>query len=863
MVVAGHCCGAHRCARGRGVLVVANGDVSSASCPGQACGGASQSLRRRCRADHPEKPSIVVLPFDNLSDDKEQGYLADGITEDLTTELARIPDLFVISRNAAFTYKDKSLPPAAIATELGVSYLLEGSIRRVGDDIRINAQLIDGSNSGHMWAERFDGQWSKVFDLQDEMVRQIATALKLRLVESQRAAQIAGGTSNPAAYDAWLRGLELEHRGTPEDIAKAATSYQQAVALDPDYGRAWASLAWLFWDIHGVEQEQALGLTWPEIQRKLDEALKRPSPTYYQILAARLVRQQRSDEAIAALEKAIALNSSNAWSYESMSSALTFNGRPAEGRGYIDAAARVDPAPNGWRHYLVALAYFSMDRFDEAVASIDKIEPGSREYGWFWINFHGLMLGISAYGHLGQTDKTAALRARLDPMLKESDNGEFTGQLAQVFFVYKNYADTERLLEGLRKAGVPELAWGFDPKSKDRLTGEEIRRLTFGHQFEGRLLNTGEPYSRTTDADGFAQITMGLEIIAAPNTIEGDTMCLNRDPTIGQRACSAIFRNPGGSAARKNEYLLFNHGSRFEFSVLKGTGEESAAQAYRVAAAAPRGGAPLHDEAIANLERAVELEPENSQDLWSVAEWLILAGRVPDAKARINSAIKLDPGSEAANCAVAGLLRFAGDRFEEAAATLETCAADHPYDSDIRLLLTATYGQLGRAVDAAPHYAKVRGGEPWTIMLAGQRFPFKLPDDARRLRQGLLKAGVAELPEPYDAASGDRLSGDEIRSLVLGHTLNYRNIGIERGMKASTAFSTNGDATLSRPDGVKSGIYIREWASIVDDNAICIAWEAFGLECAAIFRNPKGTAAEENEFLWINEGNPWSFSIAR
>jgi adenylate cyclase len=119
------------------------------------------------------------------------------------------------------------------------------------------------------------------------------------------------------------------------------------------------------------------------------------------------------------------------------------------------------------------------------------------------------------------------------------------------------------------------------------------------------------------------------------------------------------------------------------------------------------------------------------------------------------------------------------------------------------------------------------------------------------------------LPEPYDTASGDRLSGDEIRSLVLGHTLNYRNIGIERGMKASTAFSTNGDATLSRPDGVKSGIYVREWASVVEDRAICVAWEAFGPECAAIFRNPTGTAAERNEFLWISDGNPWSFSIAR
>ena len=130
-----------------------------------------------------------------------------------------------------------------------------------------------------------------------------------------------------------------------------------------------------------------------------------------------------------------------------------------------------------------------MDRFDEAVASLEKIDPHRASTAGSGPTSYGLMLGISAYGHLGQTDKVAALRERLDPMLKESDNGEFTGQLAQTFFVFKNYADTERLLDGLRKAGVPELSFGFDPKSKDRLTGEEIRTLTFGHQFEGRLLN--------------------------------------------------------------------------------------------------------------------------------------------------------------------------------------------------------------------------------------------------------------------------------------------------------------------------------------------------------------------------------------
>ena len=199
------------------------------------------SLTRMCR----RSPSYR---FDNLSDDKEQGYLADGITDDLTTALAGIPGLFVISRDAAFTYKGKNVEPAQIAKELGVRYILEGSVRRGGNDMRINAQLIDTQTGGHIWAERFDGPWTDVFTLQDKVVGDIADALKLRLVTGEGKAKIAGGTSNPAAYEAFLRGLELELRDTPEDIAKAVPLYEQALTLDPNFGRATAELAWVYWN---------------------------------------------------------------------------------------------------------------------------------------------------------------------------------------------------------------------------------------------------------------------------------------------------------------------------------------------------------------------------------------------------------------------------------------------------------------------------------------------------------------------------------------------------------------------------------------------------------------------------------------
>lgn len=183
--------------------------------------GDETNLRNAVAAD--TRPSLVVLPFDNLSENKQQGYLADGITEDLTTELARLPGLFVVSRNAAFTYKDKAIQPAQIAAELGVRYILEGSIRRAGDQMRINAQLIDATTSGHMWAERFDGAWSEVFELQDKMVGEIATALKLRLITIQRVAQISGGTSNAAAYEA-LCAVSNTNIATPRPILRRPSS---------------------------------------------------------------------------------------------------------------------------------------------------------------------------------------------------------------------------------------------------------------------------------------------------------------------------------------------------------------------------------------------------------------------------------------------------------------------------------------------------------------------------------------------------------------------------------------------------------------------------------------------------------------
>ncbi|SCW66346.1 TolB amino-terminal domain-containing protein [Rhizobium mongolense subsp. loessense] len=520
------------------------------------------------------RPSLVVLPFDNLSDDKEQGYLADGITEDLTTELARIPGLFVISRNAAFTFKNRASLPSEVSTQLGVRYILEGSVRRAGAEMRINAKLIDSTTSGNVWAERLDGAWSDVFELQDKMVGEIATALKLRLVTSHQVASIAGGTNNLAAYEAYLRGRELELRERPEDWVEAVKYYERALALDRAFGNAAAALAWMYREAHWTEaRSKVLGLTQDEARSKADayftQAAKNPSPAYYRLLTAKLNQMQRSDEAIAAAERAIALDASDPSNYEWLSMAMIFNGRAEDGLGYLDAATRVDPAWSRWRYLLAGLAYFSMDRFEEAVVAFEKIAPELKEtsYWDFWSNYQGLMLLISAYGQLDRHADAAAARERLKPYLAQAQEPEYTGLMAAVEFPFKNYVDLERVLVGMRKAGVPELPEGFSPKPEDRLDGDAIRALLFGHEIQGRNIETGEAYRRVTAPDGTTVITVGEWSDQGSSKIEGDMLC-SIYPT-RWRFCGVIVRNRDGTFAQKNEYRLILQWDRFEFSMVK------------------------------------------------------------------------------------------------------------------------------------------------------------------------------------------------------------------------------------------------------------------------------------------------------
>jgi adenylate cyclase len=515
-------------------------------------------------------PSLVVLPFDNLSDDKEQEYLANGFTEDLTTELARLPGLFVVSRNAALAYKDKETNPTQIAAALGVRYLLEGSIRRVADDMRINAQLIDGSTSGHIWAERFDGRWSDVFALQDKVVGSIAEALKLRLVGGAR----AGGTDSPAAYDAYLKGMDIYNRmNTPEEFAEAVKHFEQAGLLDPNFGAAYAQLAWAYWEAD-TTRAVVMGLSIDAANSKVFETLKlasrNPSPAYYQLVAELLVREHKSDEAITVLLKSVALDPSDPWNYLRLANALNFNGRPEEALTYLDAAARVDPNSwRDWRLYQTGLAEFTQEKFEDAVRSIEKMDFESPDP---WAKFYGLQVLVSAYAHLGRTEQAASALKRLKKVraLRYLGWGEPHQLVTLDYMVFKNTADMERLLAGLSRAGVPDLPalLSVGLQARDRLTGAEIKSVIFGRQTQGRFI-FGEflPIKRTTSTDGAVRETVGTTTREGTSWLQGNFLC-NAFPE-ELTSCGAIYRTVFRTPGRDDEYTAVYRWGLSEFSVVK------------------------------------------------------------------------------------------------------------------------------------------------------------------------------------------------------------------------------------------------------------------------------------------------------
>jgi adenylate cyclase len=425
----------------------------------------------------PDKPSIAVLPFTNLSDDAQQEYFVDGMTEDLITDISKVSGLFVIARNSVFTYKGKAAKVRQVAEELGVRYVVEGSVRRVGNQVRINAQLIDATTGGHIWAERYDGQLDDVFELQDKVTRSIVTALAVSLTTGEQERQVKKETDSLGAYDAFLRGWTYYRLHTPDDFAKAIPYFESAIKLDPNFGRAHAALAAVYWEGLSSLWAKSIGVSnneaYEKARRHLEEALKHPTPLAYRMAAKMNDHGGRWDEAMTEAKRAIALDANDPDGYVALGRLLVKVGSPAEGLKFIETAMRLDPRSD----YLYQLGYaqFHLERYEEAAATLlraTKRNPGD-EWNYFLL--------AAAYGQLQREQEARSAIETFNNMRLKAQQRPYT--LTDIdYWTFKEPVERERLRNGLRKAG---LRGGETVPQRKSLTSVVLRSLFPGNTATG------------------------------------------------------------------------------------------------------------------------------------------------------------------------------------------------------------------------------------------------------------------------------------------------------------------------------------------------------------------------------------------
>ena len=340
-----------------------------------------------------------------------------------------------------------------VAEELGVRYVLEGSVRRSGEQVRINAQLVDATTGGHVWAERYDGKLDNVFGLQDKVTRNIVTVLAVQLTAGDEERFALKQTENTKAYDEFLQGWNRYVRMTPDDIREAIAHFEKAIQFDPEYARAYAALAATYWQIWRRTWHEELGYQrWNLYSRQgrifAQESLAESDPPLaHQVAAKMLLQKQRHEQAVAEAERAVALDPNDADSYIALAGTLSFSGRPDEALPMVDRAMRLNPHYPPVYLYELGLAYFGKNRFEEAALSLEKATALNPDDRWSPI------LLLATYGQLDRGNEAANILETLQT--------RFLLDLASIrniafWHPFKDPIDAARFADGLRKAGLPE-----------------------------------------------------------------------------------------------------------------------------------------------------------------------------------------------------------------------------------------------------------------------------------------------------------------------------------------------------------------------------------------------------------------------
>ena len=520
-----------------------------------------------------DKPSIAVLPFINMSGDPQQEYFGDGIAEDIITDLSKIAGLIVIAGSTSSTYKGRAANVQQVGRDLGVHYLLDGSVRKAGDQMRINAQLIDTSSGQHLWADRYDGKMDDVFALQDHITHKIISALALKLTANEKKAVADRGTNNIQAYDEFLKGWQNYRLLSKEGFAEAKVHLEKAVELDPEFCRAYAALAVLYWrasQFAGLQQ--GLGLTdfnsvsvaTLKSHHLLKKAMKKPTALAYGLSSQIYLYRFLHDKALAAIERAIAMDPNDPDLYAWLSNILWFMGENSEAIEAAKKAQRLDPNNPALYLFHLGSAYRRTVTSNKAFISWNGRECSIRNLA------SAALRQTIVYALQGRDDEA---RDTLQAFLPLRPTGTpLSLKILMAGFPFADRNTSDRIATALVKAGVPDHRTDYCRLSRNNLlNGNEITSLLAGRSITGISASTGEQFWCEWGKNGEFRFTRGAYRDSGKYWIEEDILFAQFDKLYdGLPFGSTIFRNARGTKVDKNEYfILLDLGAIVPFTLVE------------------------------------------------------------------------------------------------------------------------------------------------------------------------------------------------------------------------------------------------------------------------------------------------------
>ncbi len=421
--------------------------------PGKATNRVEPASVEKMAFPLPDKPSIAVLPFDNMSGDPGQDYIADGISENIITALSYIPELFVIARNSSFTYKGKPVKVQQISEELGVRYVLEGSVMKSENKVRITAQLIDALTGGHMWSERYDRDLNDLFSLLDEITQEVIVALQVELTDGQQASMRYASTLNFEAWGYAVKGMSVFYKFGKEDMVRSRELFEKAVKIDPKYTAALTALAWT----HKIDasfgytdsKDDSIRLSF-ELAKK-SVAMNDKNHSIHSLFSLLYLIQGEHEKAVEEGRKAITLGPNVAEAYLLFGEALIYSGNFEEAVEMCETAMRLHPhAPLYFLGHTLT-AYYWVGRYDESLALAERLIDQGRKAGF--------TMGV-VWGHTG----SAVVKTKLDRLSEARQDADeilkiwpwYNLDYMRSIYFYKDSDNLEHWIDGLRRAGIPE-----------------------------------------------------------------------------------------------------------------------------------------------------------------------------------------------------------------------------------------------------------------------------------------------------------------------------------------------------------------------------------------------------------------------